>query len=547
METFKYAVVWQRVRMKLKTRRTLESLRKDLNLFGGTREVVVKESGKRLSEVRVWWEAIILFCILYGATVLPFRSAFQESSAAWTWSDLALSLLFTCDFFLCLRRGRYLASALDALACIPIQVLGWLQLAKMYRLLTLARVLKLSLFPSEQELCSRVKNLLRLSQTQLQLTLCLLAICTCIHVVTCAFYLTAQLESFSPETWVVRAGQQDRSPGSLYVAALYWAVTTFATVGYGDIACRTTSERLLGLCWMVSSVFFFSFTLSSLTSLFMSVETKQNVLLEKLSLINEFAKEARLTPNITRKLAEAIRYTSSQALFSWSSNQELFQELPKGLRYQVALAMHRGAAKDLPFFSEHSREFLASTVPFLQNLHRPISDVITREQDYADEILFLTHGRINYTLQQFVYKTLHKGCYFGDIEVLRQIPRKYTTVAATGCGLLVMRKELLEGIRGSFPGIWMEMVEVAKVREEMCDKARAEATGYLKILKTGRISLKPEELRAQLAELKEQRETPTLDWLSERLQFCQTRCESLQTGLRQVRVNLQVLRELITH
>ena len=547
MEGFKYAAVWQRAKMKLKTRKALESLRSDLNLFGGTKEVVVKRSPRLLSEAQVWWEALILLCILYGAVTLPLRNAFFEPTSSWTSSDLALSIIFACDFVLCLRKGRCLASILDAVASVPNQALGWLQLAKLYRLLALARIFKLSLTASEQELCSRLKNLLRLSQTQLQLTLCLLAICTCIHVTTCAFYLTARLESFSAETWVTRTGQQDQSPVSLYIAALYWTVTTFATVGYGDIACRTTAERLLGVCWMVSSVYFFSFTLSSLTSLFMSVETKQNVLLDKLSLINEFAKEARLSRSITRKLSEAIRYSTSQAMFSWSSNQELFQELPKSLRYQVALAMHRGAAKDLPFFSEHSHEFLAATVPFLQNVHKHISDVITQEQDYADELLFITHGRVNYTLQHFVYKTLHQGCYFGDVEVLRQIPRKYTTVAAAECGLLVMRKEVLEVVRGSFPGIWEEMVEVARVREEICDKARDEASGYLTILKTGRLSLKPEELRAQLAELKEQRESPTMESISERLQFCHTRCGLLQTGLNQVRSNLQVLKELVTH
>lgn len=547
MEDFKYAAVWQRAKMKLKTRKALESLRADLNLFGGTREVVVKQSPRWLSEAQVWWEALVLLCILYGAITMPVRNAFFEYPSSWTSSDLALSIIFACDFVLCLRKGRCLASILDAVASVPNQALGWLQLAKLYRLLALARIFKLSLTASEQELCSRLKNLLRLSQTQLQLTLCLLAICTCIHVTTCAFYLTARLESFSPETWVTRTGQQDQSPGSLYVAALYWTVTTFATVGYGDIACRTTAERVLGVCWMVSSVYFFSFTLSSLTSLFMSVETKQNVLLDKLSLINEFAKEARLSRSITRKLSEAIRYSTSQAMFSWSSNQELFQELPKSLRYQVALAMHHGAAKNLPFFSEHSHEFLAATVPFLQNVHKHISDVITQEQDYSDELLFLTHGRVNYTLQHFVYKTLHQGSYFGDVEVLRQIPRKYTTVAAADCGLLVMRKEVLEVVRGSFPGIWEEMVEVARVREEICDKARDEASGYLTILKTGRLSLEPEELRAQLAELKEQRESPTMESLSERLQFCHTRCGLLQTGMHQVRSNLQVLKELVTH
>ena len=546
METFKYAAVWQRARMKLKTRKALESLRADLNLYGGTKEVAVLQTPHPRKGTPVWWEAVIHLAILYGAIVLPLRTVFGDPASSWIYSDLGLSLLFLCDFIISLRRRKWIPSLLDAIACVPSVFQAWLQLTKLYRLLALARIVKFSLRPSEHELSVRLKNYLHLNQTQLQLLLSLLAIFTCIHVTTCLFYLTAQLDGMSPETWVVRSRQEDKSLASLYLAGLYWSVTTFATVGYGDLACRTVKERVLGICWMICSVYFFSFTLSSLTSLFMSVETKQNVLLDKLSLLNEFAKEAKLSRKITRKLNEAIRYSSSQSGFSWSSNQELFQELPKKLRYEVALAMHKGAAKSLPFFSEHPRDFLAAIVPFLQDIRKHPGDLILHEQDYADEIYFLPHGRVNYTLHRFVYKILHESCYFGDIEVLRQIPRKYTLVAATECNLLVMRKEALGVIRSAFPMIWEEMMEVALAREEMIDKARDEAQAYLTILKAGQMSLQPDQLRAQLAELKQQEE-PNLEELNERLQFCQTRCENLKTGMQQVRVNVQVLKQLLVH
>jgi hypothetical protein len=37
--------------------------------------------------------------------------------------------------------------------------------------------------------------------------------------------------------------------------------------------------------------------------------------------------------------------------YSWSDKQNIFNELPKVLKYEVALAMHHGAAKEIGFFS----------------------------------------------------------------------------------------------------------------------------------------------------------------------------------------------------
>jgi hypothetical protein len=80
-------------------------------------------------------------------------------------------------------------------------------------------------------------------------------------------------------------------------------------------------------------------------------------------------------------------------------------------------------------------------------------DVIYAEDEYADEIYFIVKGRINFvvTEEMYDYKSLNKGSYFGDIEVVKRTPRKYKTRAAWDVELLVMQMWLTQIVFSDFP------------------------------------------------------------------------------------------------
>jgi hyperpolarization activated cyclic nucleotide-gated potassium channel 1 len=58
----------------------------------------------------------------------------------------------------------------------------------------------------------------------------------------CLWYYAAKLRNFDETTWVNQLGFQDETPGFLYLTSIYWAVTTIATVGFGDIHAENELE-----------------------------------------------------------------------------------------------------------------------------------------------------------------------------------------------------------------------------------------------------------------------------------------------------------------
>jgi hypothetical protein len=116
----------------------------------------------------------------------------------------------------------------------------------------------------------------------------------------------AKLEGFPPESWVFRGGYMNEDPGFLYVTALYWTYATVSTVGYGDIYPATEMEMCMAIALMLFGVCFFSFTIGTLSSILSRIDSKEATLINKMAIIDEFARDANLGTDLKQKLRFAL-------------------------------------------------------------------------------------------------------------------------------------------------------------------------------------------------------------------------------------------------
>lgn len=121
--------------------------------------------------------------------------------------------------------------------------------------------------------------------------------------------------------------------------------------------------------------------------------------------------------------------------------------------------------------------FICKTVPFLTHLHVPSSEYVYVTDEHADEIYFIVSGRAQYVFGEddVAFKTYDRGSYFGDVEVIMQIPRKYNVKAIEDLELLVLSRDLWFVIKHDFRSIATEMSEVARIRDVMADNAKRKA------------------------------------------------------------------------
>ena len=525
------------------------------------------------SAFKVFWNGVVSLLLAYTATVMPWRIAFASSVFwdLWTVSDFCIDFLFFVDLvvnFLSIRVNRdgshqadpkaiavaYLKSwfIVDFISCLPFSLLDMLgsdssaktsrynnllrlaRLPRLYKLFRIARVIKAFDHNHTEGMLDRVQDFFQINSRLLKLVKFLLTASICVHLSACVWYFAAKISDLGPDTWVVRCGFANEDPWTVYLAAVYWSITTCVTVGYGDINAFTQLEMTIAIVWMVIGVGFYSFTIGSLSSFLTSIDTRESVLASKMAAIHEFAKETGISRNAKVKIRDAVRYSTYKLGNVWSDKHSLFRELPKQLQYEVAMSMFSGIAKNFPFFLNKDAAFVVYVMPLFKPLRLHDSEVLYREGEYADEVFFILQGRVNFVLPrtEVVYKSFLRGSYIGEVEVLQETTRKNTALCFGDCEFLVLHRRDLKDIIYEFPAEGRSMKAIARERGKRNKQAYYETSELLRLKRAmGNVQSLAGQDRLFVLKGEEEAEVATIEDFYERLRKTEGELQSTRVAI----------------
>ena len=89
---------------------------------------------------------------------------------------------------------------------------------------------------------------------------------------------------------------------------MYFVLTTFTTVGFGDINGVTNSERVFCLILMLVGAVAFSFSISSLSSMLSTIDTRTARFRERLTTLNTIKRQYKLSFDVFRRIKSALHY-----------------------------------------------------------------------------------------------------------------------------------------------------------------------------------------------------------------------------------------------
>jgi voltage-gated potassium channel len=197
-------------------------------------------------------------------------------------------------------------------------------------------------------------------------------------------------------THLLERQQQPKLFGSI-PDALWWAVVTLTTTGYGDVVPQTVGGKMVGSVVMVSGILVLALMTGILATGFAEEERRREYL--------------RVWDQVTR----------------------------------------------VPIFTQLGTVTLSEIVSKLRVRHYPPRIVVVRRDEPGDSMFFISEGEVEVRLTRGPV-TLGQGGFFGEMALLDRLPRSATVVTSQPTTLLVLYASDFYEIAANIPSL-VEAVE----------------------------------------------------------------------------------------
>lgn len=460
-----------------------------------------------------YWNMLIIFLLLYTATVIPYRMILTgaDDTSFIIWDTIVDGLYFIDTLLNCIIAyynedgilvtnkklifKRYMTSwmLIDLSSCIPIQLIFQTdknyskfirigRLPRLYRLIKMAKLIRImKVFKTRSEMLKYISDICRVDSGVERLIWFLMTFMLMIHILACLWIFTGMYYLLdTTSNWITQSRLEDDGPFELYVTGLYWCVTTLATVGYGDIRPYNTTERLFTSGVMVIGIFIYSYIIGSLTNLLSNLDTRKAKLTKKLEILDNLTQEYGFNQAFYRKLTVALEY---QHLNNKQELSDLLEDIPAHLRTQLLVLIYQKILESNAFFENKPSFFVTYVAPLLKPVRYDSDDFVYRQNDYAKEMYFIVKGEVVMLTPspdgntEISFNILSHSYYFGETDILfSEGKQRMCSVKCLGkCELLLFDHIDFENMLKKFEEESLEIMTLAHQRNQRLEMKKEDA------------------------------------------------------------------------
>ena len=446
--------------------------KKDMTV-NSTTETVLKDHPlfliKTDSIIHLSWDILMLFTLIYLAISIPFYIGFYIAiTGALVYIEFAVQVTLLLDIFVTVNSSYFVKGFLvvsrkkifcnymkgwfwlDILSSFPY---NWLlrsplqnevfdyntdffkfsQILSLVKILRLVRVIKLIKLVKAKKFLASIEDSLVNHKIAIAFIITKLVIFMMIvaHWAACVWHLSA-VETNTTEaiTWkkVIEASSgEDINTGMLYVNALYWAFTTMATVGFGDIHAYSDAEKVISIITMACSSTIFAYILGTFSSLINTATANETTHREIIIAVNRYMKKAKLSTDLQFRVRRYLDYIFQSQNKSDLAEENVMQMLSLNLKDEIYTFLHGNIISSCEFFKTGGL-----TPGILSQIYRILkfeafapTDSVFKQGETSRTLYFVLSGKVDlYHLNtNYSYITLQPRTCFGEIGFFTAKPR----------------------------------------------------------------------------------------------------------------------------
>ncbi|KAL6615943.1 hypothetical protein ACP70R_038213 [Stipagrostis hirtigluma subsp. patula] len=251
-----------------------------------------------------------------------------------------------------------------------------------------------------------------------------------LHSVACLYLWMAFHYKTRERTWLGSqvSDFEDRSVWVSYTYAVYWAITTLATVGYGDLHAVNPGEMVFTICYMLFNIGLTSYIIGNMTNLIVHGAATTFKMRDTVRRVSAFGSMNQLPRGLREQMMASaqLKFNTAEVL-----QQQLLSDMPRALRSGVAQHLFRETVESCYLFRGVSNDLLVHLVSEMNAEYFPTKADIVQQNETPTDCYIVVSGAVDVVTnaedgrEKFVMKIGPHGMA-GEIGVIFNIPQPFT-------------------------------------------------------------------------------------------------------------------------
>uniref|UniRef100_A0A3Q2QQ94 Potassium voltage-gated channel subfamily H member 8 n=1 Tax=Fundulus heteroclitus TaxID=8078 RepID=A0A3Q2QQ94_FUNHE len=425
------------------------------------------------STFKAGWDWLILLATFYVAVTVPYNVCFigddDDLTRSTTVSDIGVEILFIIDIIFNFRTtfvsksGQVIFNArqicihylttwfiIDLVAALPFDLLYAVKVSvSVVHLLKTVRLLRLLRLLQKMDRYSQHSTVV--------LTLLMSMFALLAHWMACIWYIIGKMEMEanrleSPYGGMVEVNATGSGPSirSVYIASLYFTLSSLTSVGFGNVSANTDAEKIFSVCIMLIGALMHALVFGNVTAIIQRMYSRWSQYHTRTKDLKDFIRVHHLPQSLKQRMLEYFQTT-------WSVNNgidcnELLKDFPDELRSDITMHLNKEIL-ELSLFASASRGCLRSLSLHIKTSFCTPGEYLLRQGDALQAIFFVCSGSMEVLKDEMVLAILGKGDLIGANLSLdnRVIKTNADVKALTYCDLQCINLKGLYEVLDLYP------------------------------------------------------------------------------------------------
>ncbi|KAM7251465.1 hypothetical protein ACFE04_023348 [Oxalis oulophora] len=419
------------------------------------------------------WTHFILIWAVYSSVFTPLEFGFFRGLPERLFLlDIAGQIAFLIDivvhFFLAYRDThsysiiynrkqialRYLKSRffVDFMGCLPWDAIYKAchrkELIRYMLWIRLSRALRVT------EFFERIEKDIRINYLFTRIVKLLVVEFYCTHTAACIFYYLATTVPRSKEgnTWIGSLQLGDSSYSNFreidlwkrYVTALYFAIVTMATVGYGEIHAVNLREMIFVMVYVSLDMILGAYLLGNMAALIVKGSRTERFR-DRMTDLIKYMNRNNLGKHISNQIKRHLRLQYDRSY----NEATILQDIPASIRTRISEKLYEPFIREVTLFKGCSVGFLKQIATRVHEEFFLPGEVILEQGKVVDQLYILIHGLVEEVGREEGEEAkespinLQTYSLIGEVSFLCNSPESHTVQVRELCRVLLLDKHSL--------------------------------------------------------------------------------------------------------